>query len=254
MSGSRGKSSVRAHLRRLAAFVPLGWLPLDGMLRLAQRVAAGLAGLVFLRDWQLEARGRPQFFKHQINLSRWSFEPSRWAFSARGVHGRELMFRGCRVLDLCCGDGSYSYLFFSDVAGRIDAVDNDAYAIDYARKYRAAPAISYQKLDVVGQPLPASGYDVVVWNAAICYFRHDEIRLILRKVVAAGKPTMKLSGMLPRANRHPDHKTEFEDRASLERLLGEFFAVVVTREVDEGPAVTFHFQASDPLQSTKDRA
>ena len=43
------------------------------------------------------------------------------------------MFDKCKVLDVCCGDGSYSYMFFSDIAGHIDAIDNDEYALQYAK-------------------------------------------------------------------------------------------------------------------------
>jgi SAM-dependent methyltransferase len=151
-------------------------------------------------------------------------------------------------LDLCCGDGSYSFLFFSDIAGHIDAVDIDSRAIAYAMKYRASPVISYCELDVLRQPLPNTEYDVVVWNAAICYFYEKDIKAILQKIANAGKRSMQFSGMLPRANGHPDHKTEFEDRRSVAALLRQFFDNVQVHEVDEGQVVTFYFQASDPLR------
>ncbi len=247
-------SSAKSLLRRLASILPVGLLPLDGTLRLAQRAAHATAGFLFVRDWRLQTQGRPQFFKHQINLSRWTFEPSRWSFTARGVYAREHMFRGCRVLDLCCGEGSYSYLFFSDIAGSIDAVDNDPHALAYARAWHKTPVISYHSTDLVSQPLPGNDYDVVVWNAAICYFSESEIRSILGKIAGCGKPTMVLTGMLPKANGWIDHKTEFADRADVELLLRGYFATVVTREIDEGSAITFYFQASAPLRTLGDVA
>jgi hypothetical protein len=238
-------------LRGVAAILPLRLLPVDALLRGCQWLSARVAGLLFLRDWQLEAQGRPQFFKHEINLSRWPREPERWSFAARGVYAREAMFRGCKVLDLCCGDGSCSYLFFSDIAGRIDAVDNDAGSIAYAGRYHSAPNITYRKLDVLAQALPGDDYDFVVWNAAICYFSMAEIRQVLGKIVAAGKAGMQLRGMLPRANGWVDHKTEFADCAAVEDLLREYFAVVTLREVDEGSAVSLYFQASQPLRESR---
>ena len=240
-------NAIRSALRRVTRIVPLRWLPLDGMLRGAQRLASMLAAALFVKDWQLEARGRPQFFKHQINLSRWSFEPARWSFVARGVYARELMFRGCKVLDLCCGDGSYSHLFFSDIAGKVDAVDNDLYAIDYARRYHASAVVNFHRTDIIADPLPDSGYDVVVWNAAICYFSQSDLHDILRKIIAAGAPGMQLCGMLPKANGWIDHKTEFSDLAAVERFLKQFFSQVALREIDEGSAITFYFQASVPV-------
>jgi SAM-dependent methyltransferase len=233
--------------RRLAGWLPLRWLPLDWAVRASQRVTSWLAKLLFIRDWQLEARGRPQFFKHSMNLAHWPFDPARWAFAARGVYARESMHRGCKVLDLCCGDGAYSRLFFADIAGRVDAVDLDGYAIAYARRYNAAPVIQYHELDIVQQPLPARDYDVVVWNAAICYFSEPEIRTVLRKAIESSVPRMRLIGMLPRANGWIDHKTEFPDTDSVANYLRQFFSQVTVRELEEGAVVSFYFQASDPL-------
>lgn len=241
---------TRSLVRRLLAGVSRV-VPLDTMLQLSQRVTGALAGLVFVRDWRLEAFGRPQFFKHRIDLSRWTAEPFRWSFTARGVYARESMFKGCRVLDLCCGDGSYSYLFFSDIAGRIDAVDNDPGAIAYARRNYAATAIDYHKLDIVREPLPPGDYDFVVWNAAICYFHETEIRQILEKIIAVSKPTLQLNGMLPRANGWVDHKTEFNDVTAVSQFLRRYFAQVTVREVDEGSVISFYFQARDPLRNER---
>jgi SAM-dependent methyltransferase len=244
-------SSARILMRRLASWLPLRWLPLDFGLRASQRMAALFARLLFIRDWQLEVRGRPQFFKHAVNLAQWPFDPARWSFAARGVHPRESMRRGCNVLDLCCGDGAYSRLFFADIAGRVDAVDLDSYAIAYARKYHAAPNVSFHALDIVRQPFPASDYDIVVWNAAICYFSEEEIRTVLQKIIAASRPGMKLFGMLPRANGWIDHKTEFAEAPAVDSFLRDYFSEVSVREVDEDTTVTFYFQASTPLASSR---
>jgi SAM-dependent methyltransferase len=234
-------------LRKIAAFLPLRWIPVDALLRLSQWSSYVFARISFLIDWRLQSRGLPNFYKHETNLARWTFEPHRWSFTARGVYAREHMVRGCKVLDLCCGDGSYSYLFFSDIAARVDGVDFNSYALKYARKYHALPNIGYHELDILAQPLPNSDYDVVVWNAAICFFPLEQIDQILRKIIAASRPSMKLIGMLPKANGFAEHLIEFEDCASVERLLSRYFAKVSMREVDEGSAITFYFHASAPL-------
>jgi SAM-dependent methyltransferase len=234
------KQLIKRGLRTL-----LRHAPVDEFLALTQSLGAGVGKLLFFRDWTLQADGWPQFFKHRINLVRWHAEPQRWSFVARGVYARERMFRGCTVLDLCCGDGTYSRLFFSDIAGQIDAVDNDARALRYARRYNSAHSISYQQIDIVEQPLPRAQYDVVVWNAAICYFEPAEIREILRKIVRAGKPGMQLCGMLPKASGYVDHRTEFADAQSIAVLLQDYFRVTAVREVDEITAATFYFSASE---------
>lgn len=225
-------------------------LPLDSLLFVSQRFSDWVSALLALRDWRLQVTGRPQFFKHEVNLSRWRFEPSRWAFTARGVYAREAMFKGCTVLDLCCGDGSTSYLFFSDIAGRIDAVDNDDLALDYAKRFHLHPSIRYQKIDVLSDPLPTQKYDFVIWNAAICYFSEDDIKFILAKIAKAGKPGMVLCGMLPAASGYVDHKTEFHSTDAVKTLLQGYFEDVRVHEISEAVARTFYFKALGPLSST----
>lgn len=220
--------------------------PLDGLLACVQWLSARVGSVILVRDWTLQAYGWPQFFKHRINLVRWSDEPRRWSFVARGVYAREHMFRGCTVLDLCCGDGTYSRYFFSDIAARVDAVDIDDHGLAYARRYNRGDPIRYHRIDIVQQELPDTQYDFVVWNAAICYFEMPQIRAILSKIVRSGKPQMRLCGMLPKATGYIDHKTEFADRHSVEALLSEFFTTVSVREIDEISAITFYFSATGP--------
>jgi SAM-dependent methyltransferase len=238
--------NLKKFILSILSLVPIRFIPLDLFLWLSQRITSAIAYLLFIRDWQLEANGRPQFFKHRINLARWPFEPSRWAFVARGVYSRENMFRGCKVLDLCCGDGSYSYLFYSDIASHIDAVDNDSIAIKYARKYHSNSKIIFHQIDIVNHDLPSSEYDIVVWNAAICYFELHEIKQIILKIIKSGKPNMQLIGMIPKANGWVDHKTEFSDAEILRQLFLQYFKVVTIKEIDEISITTFYFQASSP--------
>lgn len=220
--------------------------PLDGLLAWVQRLSARVGSVIILRDWTLQAYGWPQFFKHRINLARWSVEPQRWSFVARGVYAREQMFRGCTVLDLCCGDGTYSRYFFSDIASRVDAVDIDDHGLAYARRYNGGGPIRYHRIDIVQQELPDTQYDFVVWNAAICYFEMPQIKAILGKIVRAGKPGMRLCGMLPKGTGYIDHKTEFADAQRVEALLSEFFTTVSVKEIDEISAITFYFSATGP--------
>lgn len=222
-------------------------IPLDLVLLCAQKFCDLIAQFLLLRDWTLHANGQPQFFKHHIDLCRWRFQSTRWSFTARGVYARENMFRGCSVLDLCCGDGSYSKLFFSDIAGKIDAVDNDDIALSYARRYCAAPTIQYHNIDIITQRLPETKYDVVVWNAAICYFTEAQIRVVINKIINAGTKDIILCGMLPLANGYVDHKTEFYDQEQVKKLLHEYFEIVTVREMDEITSTTFYFSASLPL-------
>src|SRR6266568_409285 len=78
----------------------------------------------------------PEWFDHRSDLYRWP-ETQTPLWLERGVFARALMQPGCRVLDLCCGDGFYPFHFYASVADRIDAVDRNAAALAHARRRHA---------------------------------------------------------------------------------------------------------------------
>lgn len=236
---------------RLLGVILIRCLPLDWMLRIFQRLTFFCGKLISLRDWKFQVRGRPKFFKHSINMAYWPFDSSRWTFSARGVYAREYVNYESKVLDLCCGDGAYSYLFFSDIAKKVDGVDADKYAIEYARKYHAATNVDYHQLDIVMQEFPDKNYDLVVWNSAICYFSKSEIELIINKIVNASNPGAFLIGVCPVANGWADHKTEFGDSSSLESYLRHFYAQVDVRKIQEKSTYSLYFRASQSLTTPR---
>jgi methylase of polypeptide subunit release factors len=102
----------------------------------------------------------PEWFDHRANLFRWSeLRLPYWV--ERGAYSCEPMFSGCRVLDLCCGDGFYAYYFYSSIASRIDAVDRDPKAIRHAKKWHHHPNIQFVQLDAVSDAFPMAEYDVI---------------------------------------------------------------------------------------------
>jgi hypothetical protein len=221
---------------------------LDYLIYLVSKLLYALSKLLYLREWRFN-NTVPMFFKHQINFNYWRFNPTEWSFTLRGVHARQLMQPNCKVLDLCCGDGIYSYLFFSDTAVKIDAVDYDDDAINYASKFFKRDNINYKKINIITNNLPANDYDIVVWNAGICYFTINELHLILAKLIQSCKPNMILCGMLPKANGHIDHKTEFESIESLKTLFDNYFNNINIKAVIEGNninIVTFYFNVDSP--------
>ena len=69
------KKTLNRFAKTIIKALPLRLVPLDLALRGVQWVGAVLAQGLFFRDWRLETFGRPQFFKHQVNLNRWISEP-----------------------------------------------------------------------------------------------------------------------------------------------------------------------------------
>ena len=134
------------------------------------------------RRWT--AAKKPEWFDHRADLYRFS-ELRRPYWAERGVYARDLMDAGCRVLDLCCGDGFFSFHFYSEVAAHIDACDRDPTALVHAKTWHSHPRIAYTRCDVVRDSLPGSQYDIVVWDAAIEHFALVDIHAVLEKVEAA---------------------------------------------------------------------
>ena len=190
----------------------------------------------------------PEWFDHRADLYRWAeLRVPFWV--ERGVFSREVMFQGCRVLDLCCGDGFYPYYFYSGTASQIDAVDRDPTAIIHARKWHGHPTIRYVQQDLIADEFPNTDYDVITWDGAIEHFSLDEIRQVLQKCVKAMKtPYGVLNGYTIIARdsgkSHPDHQHEFCSAEELKNLLREFFPFVGTLETKYPERHNLYFRAA----------
>lgn len=190
----------------------------------------------------------PEWFDHRADLYRWSeLRIPFWV--ERGVFSREVMFEGCKTLDLCCGDGFYPFYFYSGVALHIDAVDKDLAAIAHTRKWHSHPRIRYIQQDAFTDEFPATDYDVITRDAAIEHFSINQIRAILKKCVTTlKKPRGVLCGysIIARAldKSHPEHQHEFGSATELKKLLGEFFPSVGTVETEYPERHNVYFRAA----------
>jgi SAM-dependent methyltransferase len=137
---------------------------------------------------------------HLANLDGWYFSISTnldWLES--GVLARMAMKPEFKVLDLCCGDGAYSYLFFRDIASHIDAVDYSSKIIKYAKKYFSADNITHHVLNILEEDFPSVEYDLIFWRAGIAYFHDSENQKILKKISMHLKSGGYLIGATPKA-------------------------------------------------------
>lgn len=172
----------------------------------------------------------PVWFDHNIDYHLW---PKNLFWVERGVFGRSIMRPGCRVLDLCCGDGYFSDVWYSSIAGTIDACDNDAGALRFARLRHSKPNVNYHFIDVLSDDLPGSNYDVITWFEAIEHFSESHIKLILRKLASVLRADGKLIGSTtlvrptdPVSNRQ--HDREFSSAEELQQFLRQVFGSVRT--------------------------
>jgi cyclopropane fatty-acyl-phospholipid synthase-like methyltransferase len=100
---------------------------------------------------------------------------------------------GCRLLDLCCGEGFYTHRFYSGRAGSIVALDNNPKAISRARRNFRAPNIEYICGDIRTE-MPQGPFDNISWDAGIEYFTHEEIAAIVASIKARLMPDGILNG------------------------------------------------------------
>jgi ubiquinone/menaquinone biosynthesis C-methylase UbiE len=144
------------------------------------------------------------------------------------------MHEGCRILDIGCGDGFFDYLFYSGVAGHIDALDIEPSAISLARKYHRTSNITYYVADCVRQDFPNLTYDVVVFDGAVAHFNESDISTIMSKIQRslAGRGFLVGSEELVSAEEKSwDHFLAFPEPDDLRHFLEAFFPYVLVKEI-----------------------
>jgi SAM-dependent methyltransferase len=195
------------------------------------------------RRWRLH--DTPEWFDHRADLFRFS-EERRPYFLERGVYAREMVQRDDRVLDLCCGDGFYSFHFYSETASHIDACDWDETALKHAQTWHHHPRITYSRRDIINDELPGSNYDVVVWDSAIEHFALSDIQTVLEKVREALREGGVLCGytiLNDGPKMHPDHSHEFSTADELAETLLTVFPAVATVETQYEDRRNVYFRA-----------
>jgi len=187
----------------------------------------------------------PVWFDHEVDYHLW---PKNLFWLERGVYGRMVMRPGCRVLDLCCGDGYYSDAWYSTIAGSIDACDNDEGALRFASQKHANPKINYHRVDILTEPFPRPEYDVITWFEAIEHFSEEQIVHLLRKIDEALQENGTLIGSTPLVQKrgaatNRQHDREFTSQEDLEAILKKVFVNVQTWVAIYPQRTTCYFKA-----------
>ena len=119
-----------------------------------------------------------------MSLYSWKFNTSLNQFTTAPAIARAHLRKNGKVLDLCCGDGSISYLFFSDIAQKIDAVDINDDAIRYASRTYFRNNISYRHTNIFQflQSHSNDKYDLIYFGSGFDYFSNEQ-RVEIYKLV-----------------------------------------------------------------------
>ena len=188
---------------------------------IAKRYASIHTKLMHYTDWYFNDI-KPSSYKHEINLYNWIFDSSQSQFVEGGVFGRMLIKKNDNVLDLCCGDGSYSYLFFSDISKQVDAVDYNKESIAYAKKHYAKKNINYLLNNLLQYKFKNEFYDVVIWKAGVAYFTKEERQILFNKIFKSLRYCGKLYISTPIEDKITFSANQIEVIINLEDFENEF--------------------------------
>jgi SAM-dependent methyltransferase len=100
---------------------------------------------------------------------------------------------GSRILELGCGTGYYTDVFFSPFAAEIVAIDIDPRAIETARRMHQAKNIRYEVMDF-RKTLPDGVFDVVVWTPTIFAYTPEEVHALLGRLREIMQKDARLCG------------------------------------------------------------
>lgn len=135
-----------------------------------------------------------------------------------------------RVLELCCGDGFYTWHFFSARASSVLAVDIDPQVIEIAQRNHGRENIEFRVADII-KHMPEGIYDNIVWDSALEYFEAAEISMLMKKISQRLAPNGVLSGHVIIQKKFNDgQKFAFQSEADLLSFMEPCFSHVKTVE------------------------
>jgi len=145
----------------------------------------------------------------------------------RGIKGLRYLPEKAKVLDLGCGDGIYSGIFYSTRAKHIDAIDYDHKIISLAKKYYKKPNINFICSNILTDVFPDTNYNVAFLFAVIEHFSVKEGQALLKKIslsLATGGCLLGSTPLFSEIGGHNiEHQNEFSSEEGLRIFLFPFF-------------------------------
>jgi SAM-dependent methyltransferase len=125
-------------------------------------------------------------------------------------------------LELGCGTGYYTDVFFSPFASEIVAIDIDPRAIETARRTHQAKNIRYEVMDF-RKKLPEGIFDVIVWTPTIFAYTPDDVHAFMARLREVMRPNARLCGFTCIEVTHRDPEALWYDMNSLAERLKRYF-------------------------------
>jgi len=209
-------------------------------------------GLAYVKLWGAGQLGI-SWFDHRFDSLRGA---GNWYWCERGVIGVQAIREGDKVLDIGSGDGIYSGLFYSTKASKVDAMDKDSKAVEYATRKYGSKKCKFSQRDAVTDEFPGTSYDTICMFEVIEHFSDENGTEVLAKIVKALKPTTgQLIGSTPilpkRGGYNFEHDNEFLSTAQLERFLKPHFKSVKVWTSKWADRTAGYFHCEGPVSSNK---
>lgn len=149
----------------------------------------------------------------------------------RAFFALDRIFPTSYVLDLGCGDGTFSGLFYGSKAKKVLAIDNDARAIKHAKRYYRRKNVKFVKIDINKYNFPENEFDQVFMFAVIEHFKPADGMKILDGINRSLRPNGMFFGSTPifantKFKANYEHENEFDSVESLNKFLKKAFSQV----------------------------
>lgn len=204
-------------------------------------------------QWRQWHKSSPEWFDHRIDYYRWPIHLNpHWA--ERGIYSKEVMFAGCNVLDVACGDGFYAkYFYISTNAAHIDCIDINPKAIDHAIKLHNDSRITYYRIDAIRDEFPNTSYDVACFDGAIDHFSKDDLEIVLKKIKKVLGEDGVLTGYQELNFHEPDkeHPICFVNENDVVKTFRPFFRYVRVLVTHTPGRVNCYLRCSDREDKVK---
>lgn len=191
----------------------------------------------------------PEWHDHYCDLA-FQWHETRIPFWVeRGIFNLLVMEAGCKVLELCCGDGFNACHFYSIRASKVVSVDFDSAAIHHALRYNHAPNVQFTEADIRTQ-MPEGLFSNIIWDGSIEHFTPEEIDAVVATTKSRIAPGGVLSGYTLKeletgTKQLVHHEYEFKSKEDLKRFFVPHFKNVLVFETKYPSRHNFYFFASD---------
>jgi 2-polyprenyl-3-methyl-5-hydroxy-6-metoxy-1,4-benzoquinol methylase len=189
------------------------------------------------------------WFDHRFDYLR---GPGNFHWLERAFLALDRMKPGSQVLDIGCGDGIFSGIFYSSKAKNVLAVDKDRKAIEHAKRYYKKDCVKYAVKDINRWKIVPDKFDLVLMFAVIEHLRNKDGLKVLRNIgkslVEGGLffgSTPILTNVKKKSNF--EHENEFRSVESLRKFLKTAFAQVKTFETHWPGREECYFECRRPL-------